>query len=194
MLVVQDCIITDDIVDCRFGCQLHQCKGQCCVEGDCGAPLLENEVAELQSLLPQVEPFMTDAGRRAVKRHGVAMPDTDGNPCTTLVNNRECAFVFWNTDGTALCAIEAACRKGLTSYLKPVSCHLYPLRLEDFGRFISINYHRWQVCSCAAGRGEPLYIALREPLVRRFGQAWYDELLAEVANYQSRTGTNQTKH
>lgn len=184
MLIVQNCIITDDIVDRCFGCDLAKCKGRCCVEGDSGAPLLKSEIAELERALPTVRPYMTEEGILAVDEQGVYAVDKDGDLGTPLIDGGACAYIAYAPDGTALCAIEMACREGKCSFLKPVSCHLYPLRLDDFGEFISINYHRWDVCRCAAGHGEPLYVYLREPLIRRFGKEWYDELLHEVEEYK----------
>lgn len=185
MIVVDNTIITDDIVDQCFACDLGCCHGRCCVEGDSGAPLLESELPVLRSILPAVAPYMAAAGRDAVERQGVAVTDAAGELCTPLVDDGECAFVAWGDDGTAYCAIERAYRDGTISFPKPVSCHLYPLRVDDFGRFVSVNYHRWEVCRGAVAHGRqcgvPLYRYLRQPLIRRFGQQWYDQLLDEIA-------------
>ena len=184
MLIVKNSIVSDDIVDRRFCCDLSQCKGQCCVEGDCGAPLLEEEIPILEQILPQVEPYMTEAGKAVVQSEGVATLNNAAEPCTPLVNNRECAYVSWGDDGTAFCAIEQAFRDGNIDFMKPISCHLYPLRVDEYGEFTTVNYHQWDVCRCAVVKGnqegQPLYEYLREPLVRRFGQDWYDELLLMI--------------
>lgn len=186
MLIVKDCIVTEDIADRCFCCDLARCKGQCCVEGDCGAPLEESEIPILEKILPQVAPYMTPAGLEAVRRDGVSALDNAAEPCTPLVNGRECAYVAWGEDGTAYCAIEQACRDGKTDFLKPVSCHLYPLRVDCYGEFTAVNYHRWDICRCAVAEGsrcgQPLYVYLRQPLIRRFGQEWYDELLENIAS------------
>lgn len=188
MLIVKESIVSDDIAEHRFCCDLAQCKGRCCIEGDYGAPLLEEEVPVLQRILPAVEPYMTEAGRAVIAEQGVSTLDNAAEPCTPLVNNRECAYVAWTPDGTALCAIEQAFRDGKTDFMKPVSCHLYPIRVDEYGEFTAVNYHQWDVCRCAVAKGEecgvPLYQYLREPLIRRFGQAWYDELLEAVATQQ----------
>lgn len=186
MLIVKDCIVSEDIAEQRFCCDLACCHGQCCVEGDCGAPLEEAEAELLQRLLPAIEPYMTEKGREAVAREGVSVPDNADEPSTPLVDGRECAFVAWGADGTAYCAIEQAYRDGKTEFQKPVSCHLYPIRVDCYGDFTAVNYHRWEVCRCAAGQGEPLYLMLKEPLIRKFGQAWYDELLEAVRDYELR--------
>ena len=188
MLIVKESIVSDDIAERRFCCDLVQCKGRCCIEGDYGAPLLEEEIPVLQRILPAVKPYMTEAGRAVVAEQGVSTLDNAAEPCTPLVNNRECAYVAWTPDGTALCAIEQAFRDGKTDFMKPVSCHLYPIRVDEYGEFTAVNYHQWDVCRCAVAKGEecgvPLYQYLREPLIRRFGQDWYDELLEAVASHQ----------
>lgn len=196
MLIVGDCIVSEDIAECCFACPLDECKGECCVEGDAGAPLTEEEVTLLNHLLPQVVPYMTKAGRKAVRQQGVSELDCTEEPCTTLVNGEECAFVYWQGD-KALCAIEKAYRDGKINFIKPISCHLYPLRLANYGEFTSVNYHRWEVCRCAVKEGErqgvPLYKYLREPLVRRFGRAWYDELVSVCDNYLSQKDVKNKK-
>lgn len=184
MLIVQNTIVSDDLAECCFACDLCCCKGQCCVEGDCGAPLLKKEIPDLERILPDVLPYMTEAGRTVVDRTGVWTYDNAWEPCTPLVNNRECAFVAWGDDGTAFCAIEQAFLDGKVDFRKPVSCHLYPVRVDDYEEFTAVNYHQWEVCSSARKRGAetgvPLYQYLKEPLIRRFGQEWYEELVEEI--------------
>ena len=116
MLIVKESIVSDDIAECRFCCDLSQCKGECCIEGDYGAPLLEEEIPILQRILPQVQPYMTPEGLQSVTEQGVSTLDNAAEPCTPLVNNRECAYVAWAPDGTALCAIEQAYRDGKTDF------------------------------------------------------------------------------
>lgn len=172
MIIVQNSIVSDDIADCRFRCDCRQCHGACCVEGDSGAPLLESEVAELERVLPQALPLLTTEGRAAIEAQGVAVRDADGDLGTPLVDGGACAYAFYSPDGTALCALQ--------QLYKPLSCHLYPIRVEDYGEFTAVNYHRWDICRSACGQGEPLYRALHGPLVRRFGQDWYDELVEQI--------------
>ncbi len=189
MLIVDNCIVSEDVAEKCFSCPLDECKGACCIEGDAGAPLADEEIPLLTELLPTLQPYMTEEGYRAVLEHGVNTPDCEGEACTTLVNGKECAFVTWQ-DGKALCAIEKAWRDGKVDFMKPISCHLYPLRLTDYDDFIAINYHRWEVCDCALAAGKkcgvPLYKYLREPLVRRFGEAWYEELVEACEDYFAR--------
>jgi len=174
MIIVKNSIVSDDIADCRFCCDLAQCRGACCIEGDSGAPLLEDELPRLEAVLDQAFPLMTEEGRQVVKRQGVAVKDQDGTYGTPLLADGACAYITYAADGTALCALQ--------QLYKPVSCHLYPIRVDDYGEFTAVNYHRWDICRCAHGHGEPLYRMLREPLVRRFGQDWYDELIQEINN------------
>ncbi|MBR4738719.1 MAG: DUF3109 family protein [Bacteroidales bacterium] len=172
MIIVQNTIVSDDIADCRFLCDLACCKGACCVEGDSGAPLLESELAELEQVLPDVLPLLTPEGRASVEAQGVAVRDKDGDLGTPLVDGGACAYITYGDDGTAYCALQ--------QLYKPVSCHLYPIRVEDYGEFTAVNYHQWDICRCAKGHGNPLYITLKEPLIRRFGSEWYDELIEQI--------------
>jgi len=172
MIIVKNSIVSDDVADQRFGCDLACCKGACCIDGDSGAPLMEEEVAKLEAVLPEALPRMTEQGRQAVATQGVSVRDKDGDLGTPLIDGGACAFITYGEDGCALCALQ-----GL---YKPVSCHLYPIRVEDFGEFTAVNYHQWDICRCAKGKGEPLYVYLKEPLVRRFGQEWYDELVEQI--------------
>lgn len=187
MLIVQNCILSEDIAECCFSCDLACCKGACCVEGDCGAPLLESEIPVLQSLLPQIKPYMCEEGIAVVEAQGVSALDNADEPCTPLINNRECAYLVYESDGTALCAIEKAYRDGKIDFMKPVSCHLYPIRIDDFGEFIAVNYHKWDICKEAVAKGKsegvPLFRYLEKPLIRRFGQAWYNELVEQCESY-----------
>lgn len=176
MIIVKNSIVSDDIADRHFSCDLSCCKGACCVDGDSGAPLLEEEVTKIEAVLPEALPLMTDAGRAAIEKNGVAMRDKDGDLGTTLIDGGACAFITSGPDGCTFCALQ-----GL---YKPVSCHLYPIRVEDYGEFTAVNYHQWDICRCAKGKGDPLYVYLKEPLIRRFGQEWYDELLEQI-NYRN---------
>ena len=177
MLIVQTSIVSDDIADCRFSCNLGCCHGACCVEGDSGAPLLEEEVPRLEELRPQILPLLTPQGRAAVEAQGMAVRDAEGSLGTPLIDGGACAYMQPSPDGTTLCAIQ--------HLYKPISCHLYPIRVDDYGEFTAVNYHRWDICRPATDHGTFLYQYLREPLIRRFGQAWYDELLQAIADRQN---------
>ena len=189
MIVIDDKIISDDIKDVCFQCDLNACKGACCIEGDEGAPLEENEISIIEDYLDKVKPFMTEAGRKVIDQLGVFDYGADGSYVTPLVNGGACAFVYIK-DGIALCAIESAYRKGIIDYAKPISCHLYPIRLKKHeaknpeDSFIAVNYHKWQVCKPALKNGKkldlPIYKSLKEPLIRAFGEEFYRELVGLV--------------
>lgn len=188
MLQIQDTLVSDEVILESFVCDLSRCHGACCVEGDCGAPVEESEKRLLEDLLPRIEPYMRPEGIEAVRLQGAWTDDPyDHAPSTPLVNGRECAYLTFSPDGTALCAIEQAYRDGRIAFQKPISCHLYPIRLSRILSFTALNYHRWDICrdACALGRklGVPVYKFLREPLIRRFGQAWYDELCLTAREY-----------
>lgn len=194
MLIVENCIVSEDIADNCFGCDIAQCKGQCCVEGDCGAPLEDKEIAILRQIYPMVKPYMTSEGIKVVETEGVSSLDNAAEPCTPLINNRECAYVTWGDDGTAFCAIERAYREGKIDFKKPISCHLYPIRIDEYGEFTAVNYHKWDICHCATLQGKrtgtPLYQYLKEPLIRKFGDTWYQELVREIHKKYGESATD----
>ena len=179
MLIVGNCIVSEDLADRCFECDLAKCKGACCVEGDSGAPVEEEELEVLERILPEVKPYMTEKGLQEVENQGVAVRDKDGDLGTPLIDGRECAYICYDGD-LALCAIEKAFRDGKIDWKKPVSCHLYPVRVENYREFMAVNYHKWDICKCAVKQGEacgePLYKYLKEPLQRKFGEEWYSEL------------------
>lgn len=180
MIEIEDKIVSDDILFEPFLCDLKHCKGICCVEGDAGAPLEEEEAAILEAEYANYAPYMTEAGRRAVQEQGYAVLDDDGDLTTPLVDGAECAYAI-TEKGVTLCAIERAYREGRCGFIKPVSCHLYPIRVVRFSNgAYGLNYHRWHVCSsavkCGRCAGVPVYKSLREPIVRRFGEEFYKAL------------------
>lgn len=192
MIEIDDKIVSTDILSECFACDLGKCKGICCVEGDAGAPLEIDEVDILEEEYPNYAPYMTAEGRAEVERQGFMVVDSDGDYTTPLVDNAACAYAF-EEGGVTFCAIERAYREGKCSFLKPISCHLYPIRVKQFrnGSY-GLNYHRWAVCSsareCGKKLGVPVYKALREPIVRRFGEDFYrslecaEELMKEEMN------------
>lgn len=192
MIEIDDKIVSADILRECFACDLGKCKGICCVEGDAGAPLELEEVDELEENYAAYAPYMTEEGRREVERQGFMVVDSDGDYTTPLVNNAECAYAF-EENGITFCAIERAYREGKCSFLKPISCHLYPIRVMKFsnGTF-GLNYHRWGVChdavECGRKIGLPIYKALKEPIIRRFSEEFYkalecaEELIKEQEN------------
>ncbi len=180
MLQIDDTIISLDVIEKRFLCDLSVCRGECCVEGESGAPLDKEEIAVLEKILPIVWDDLSDASKEVIRQQGVSYIDEDGDFVTSIVNGGECVFTYFDENGTCKCAIEKAYKAGKTDFYKPVSCHLYPVRLEKYKNFTAVNYHKWSVCHAAWELGEktgtPVYRFLKEPLVRRFGTEWYEQL------------------
>ena len=180
MIEIDDKIVSSDLLRECFACDLSKCKGICCVEGDAGAPLELDEVDLLEEEYENYAPYMTEEGRQEVERQGFMVVDSDGDYTTPLVNNAECAYAF-SDNGVTFCAIERAYREGKCSFLKPISCHLYPIRVKQFSNgSYGLNYHRWSVCrdavECGKKIGLPVYKALKEPIIRRFGEEFYKAL------------------
>ena len=181
MLVeIENKIVSTQIFERQFVCDLTACKGACCIEGDNGAPVTAEEVKIIETYLPQILPFMRPEGIAAVEAQGVSYLDHNLEPATTLVNDAECAFVFFDDAGIAKCAIEKAQREGHIDFLKPISCHLYPIRTKKFQDYTALNYEKWDICEPACACGEklevPVYKFLKEPLKRAFGEDFYQEL------------------
>lgn len=187
MFQIGDAVVALDIIEENFLCDLSACKGECCVEGDSGAPLEDEEVKIIEDLLPQVWDDLSPAAREIIKQQGVAYKDTDGDMVTSIVNGKDCVFTYYDEKGICKCAIEKAYREGRVGFYKPVSCHLYPIRLEQYKDFVAVNYHRWRVCKAAVllgnREGLKIYQFLKEPLIRRFGEDWYKELTLVAEEY-----------
>ncbi len=183
LLQVGDVILSSDILTECFCCDLEACGGACCIEGDAGAPLTLDEVGELENVLDDVWSQLSAAAQSVIDRQGVAYNDPDGDLVTSIVNGKDCVFTCYDNAGCCFCATEKAFREGRTSWCKPISCYLYPIREKKFsGGLVGLAYHRWNVCDAAVKKGRelglPLYKFLRDPLIRRFGSEWYDELEA----------------
>lgn len=188
MFQIQNTLVTLDIVERFFCCDLEKCLGACCIEGDAGAPVTEAEVGEINRVLPEIERDMLPRAIEEVRDNGIAYRDPEGELVTTLLDGRNCAFSCYGPGGVCLCAIEKARREGrIDGFLKPISCSLYPLRVTEYKDFTAVNYHRWEICRSAEqlGRrkGIRLYQFLKDPLIRRFGADWYDELCANCELY-----------
>ena len=172
-------IVSEYILEKDFVCNLSACHGACCVDGDAGAPLSKEETKILEEIYPKVKPFLRKEGIEAIERLGTWVVGTDQDLETPLIDNKDCAYVIF--DGkTALCGIEQAYNEGIVDWKKPVSCHLYPIRVKEYSDFSAVNYHKWHICSdaCALGEelGVPVYQFVKEALIRKFGQQWYEEL------------------
>lgn len=182
MFSIQNTLVSLDVLEKEFCCDLDVCHGCCCIEGDAGAPLTEEETKKIESILPILLPSMTKEAREVVEQQGVSYLDPSGERVTSIVNNRDCVFARTDHNGWCYCLIEKAYNDGKIDFKKPISCHLYPVRLTSLngGKMVGVEYQRWDICHCARLLGKklhlPLYKFLREPLIRRFGEEWYAEL------------------
>lgn len=192
MLQIQNTLVSLDLVERFFCCDLQSCLGQCCIEGDAGAPVTEEECERLREVLPEVWDDLSPAARRVIEEQGVAYVDEEGDLVTSIVDGRNCVFTCYASGGMCLCAIEKAYREGRVGWMKPSSCHLYPVRLTEYKDFTAVNLHRWKICKCAEvlGRSKGLraYEFLRGPLTERFGEEWYAELAATCEEYLRQYG------
>ena len=180
MFQIQKTLVSEDLLDHDFVCNLSACKGACCVDGDAGAPLEEKETEILVDIYAAVKPFLRPEGIAAIEAQGAFVRGFDGEWETTLVNGSECAYVIFDEKGITKCGLEAAYNAGATSWKKPVSCHLYPVRTREYQEFTAVNYDQWSICSDACTLGAalkvPVYVFVKEALIRKFGAAWYAEL------------------
>ena len=190
MFQIGDTLISEEILSEEFVCNLSKCKGICCVEGDSGAPLNEDELPILDDIYEDIKPYLRPEGIAAIEKSGKYERDSDGEWVTPLVNGAECAYVIFDENGITKCGIEKAWEDGVVDYKKPISCHLYPVRLKEYKKFTAVNYHVWDICSDACALGKELKVNvvhfLKDALIRKFGQEWYDELLKIDQEYQER--------
>lgn len=180
MIEIDDKIISLDLFEKKFVCDLNACKGACCVKGDSGAPLTMEEIDIIEEDLEKIKPYMRPEGIEVVNKTGVFYMDDDNEPVTTLVNNAECSFVYFDDTNTAKCSIEKAHSEGKTTFKKPISCHLYPIRVAKLRKYEAINYNQWDICKpaceCGAKLDVKVYQFLKEPIIRKWGTAFFEEL------------------
>lgn len=179
MIKIEKTLVSEDILDEQFVCDLSKCRGACCVEGESGAPLENHERFTIQQNLESVKPFMSKPGLDHIDKHDFYEKDEEGDLVTQCINERECVFAVKNS-GIWTCSIEKAWENGKVPFRKPVSCHLYPVRITKLKYYTAVNYDRWDICSpaCELGKGLkiPVYKFLRDALIRKFGESWYQEL------------------
>lgn len=179
MFQLKNTIISEDIIEKDFVCNLNACKGECCIAGEAGAPLEQDEIGILEGIYQDVKPFLRPEGIKAIEAQGTSI-NREGELETPLVNGAECAYVTFNDKGWASCGIEDAYNAGKIDWRKPISCHLYPVRVQKYSAFTAVNYHRWPICDDACTLGQelkvPVYKFTKAALVRKFGQKWYDSL------------------
>jgi hypothetical protein len=191
MLEIGRTIVSLDILEEKFLCDLTRCKGACCIEGDSGAPVTRDEEKAIQQAYPEFAPFVCEEQQKEIEKQGFAVVDSDGDLVTPLVNNRQCVYSY-KENGLLRCAIEKAFIEGKTPFRKPVSCHLYPIRITEYKRFDAINYQKIDICKpgrdCGKNAQLPLYVFLKEPLIRKYGEEWYEQLKYAAENYRKSLG------
>lgn len=180
MLQINNTIISLELLKNKFVCDLHACKGACCVKGDAGAPLEEEDLLQITNVFPKAKPYMRAEGIQAIEEQGFSVKDVDGDVLTPLVNGKECAYVVFDNNGATRCAFEIAFLEGKTNFRKPISCHLYPARITKYKDFEAVNFHQWDICKpaceCGSRLGVKVFRFLKEALVRRFGMEWFAQL------------------
>ena len=185
MIQVGDVILSDDIFEEHFICDLSKCKGSCCVEGDAGAPLEADEIEKINSILPEIWNDLSPLAQSLINTQGISYTDYDGEQVTSIINGRECVFTYTDEDGIVKCAIEKAHREGRIDVRKPISCHLYPIRVMKYKGYTALNYSRWSICKPAIALGKSqdvkIYQFLKEPLIRAYGEEWYQEVCEAAA-------------
>ena len=189
MLLIRDTIVGLEILEKEFCCDIDNCKGCCCIEGDAGAPVTQEEEQLIGTLLPELLPQMTKEAREVVEQQGIAYNDPSGERVLSIVNDKDCIFARTDHNGWCYCLIEKMHNE---AFKKPISCHLYPIRLTKIGKLTGLEYHRWDICHSSRQLGHklhlPLYKFLKEPLIRRFGQDWYDELCLTAEEWKKQMG------
>lgn len=191
MISINNTLVSEELLSEKFVCDLAACKGECCVQGDSGAPLRDEETGILEDIFEDVKHYLTAEGIAAIEEQGKYTIDADGDLVTPLVNNKHCVYTVFE-NGIAGCGIEKAFNDGKISYRKPVSCHLYPVRITKYKYYEAVNYHRWEVCKPACSCGNKLnvqvYKFLKPALVRQYGENWYKQL--ELADKELKRSNN----
>ena len=180
-------LVSEDILEKEFVCNLAACKGKCCIDGEAGAPLEENELQKLMEVYPHVKPLLRPEGVKAIEDQGLFIT-SEGEYETPLINERDCAYVIFDDNDIAKCGIEEAYNRGKIDWKKPISCHLYPIRIMEYSEFSAVNYHKWPICDDACILGKelrvPVYKFVKEALIRKYGTDWYEELEVVAQNYK----------
>lgn len=180
MMQIDKTLVSDDLLEKEFVCNLQQCKGACCVEGEAGAPLEESELKELEKNFEAIRPYLNQKGLAEIDKQGLYVKGWDGEWETPIIDGKECVYTVFDDRGHAACGIEKAYLDRKIDWKKPISCHLYPVRVQQYSEFAAVNYHHWQICSAACSLGEqlkvPVYKFVQEALIRKFGQDWYNAI------------------
>lgn len=182
MIEIDRAIVSLDIIEKKFLCDLKNCKGACCVEGDSGAPLMESEAAKIEELYPKFKGYLSQKNQDEIDRQGFSIVDSDGDLVTPIIGDGECVFTFLDDEGITKCAIEKAWLAGEADWQKPLSCHLFPIRITEYKRFDGVNYQQLDICKCGRDLGckedVPLWKVLKGPLTTKYGEEWYSKLAA----------------
>lgn len=190
MLAIQKTLVSLDLLEKYFVCDLSACKGACCVKGDAGAPLTDEEINLLEDIIDDILPYLDEEGKAMIAQKGVFEVDIDGDKGTTLLEDGRCAYALVDESGMVSCGIEKAERTGAIKFKKPISCHLYPVRITEYEEYDAVNYNKWDICKpaceCGAKLDVPLFKFLKEALIRKYGTEWYDEL--EMIDQLRKTG------
>lgn len=194
MIQLDNKLISEDIFSEEFVCNLSKCKGACCVEGDVGAPLDKSETEILDQIFDKVKPYLRPEGVKAIEEQGTWTTDPiDGDYVTPMVNGNECAYVVFDEKGITKCGIEKAYEDGAVDWQKPISCHLYPIRVNEYSTFTALNYHEWSICSDACALGKelevPVYKFLKTPLIRKYGEEFYNDLCNAAEEWKKEFGS-----
>jgi hypothetical protein len=187
MIIIDDKYISDEIIEEQFVCNLSACKGACCVAGDCGAPLEKEEVKILKKIYPKIVSYLRPDGIAEIENTGTHTIDDEYGYVTPIVNKGICAYATIDDHGAVGCGIEKAYNDGIVPFKKPISCHLYPIRVKKYESFEALNYDRWDVCKPACKNGKrlhvPVYRFLRDALIRKYGEEFY-QVLDKIAQKQ----------
>jgi hypothetical protein len=190
MIEIGKTIVSLDVLESKFCCNLDQCKGACCVDGDSGAPLIPEEAVLIEELYPVYEEYLSEENKAEIAIQGFSVIDQDGDLVTPIIGKNECVFTFRDDRGITLCAIERAYFEKKTNFRKPVSCHLFPIRITEYKRFDGVNYEKLKICkpgrACGKSAGLPLWKYLEVPLIRKYGEEWYQELKLVAENLPAR--------
>ena len=190
MIEIGKTIVSLDVLESKFCCNLDQCKGACCVDGDSGAPLTQEEAVLIEELYPVYKEYLSEENKAEIARQGFSVIDQDGDLVTPIIGKNECVYTFQDDRGITLCTIERAYFEKKTNFRKPVSCHLFPIRITEYKRFDGVNYEKLKICKpgrvCGKSAGLPLWKYLEVPLIRKYGEEWYQELKLVAENLPSR--------
>ena len=197
MLQIGKTIVSLDILEQEFCCDLQECRGACCVEGDSGAPVTLEEVKQIKELYTQFEEYLSERNRAEIKKQGFSITDADGDLVTPLINNNECVYSFTDDEGITNCAIEKTFLEKGSSFKKPLSCHLFPIRITEYKRFDAINYQQLEICkpgrNCGTNKKIHLWQYLKEPLMRKYGKKWYHDLETAGSFYSCKSESDIVK-